>query len=341
MPKGSVTEAVKDVTLTRRAWLRSAAWSALAASPLARTVAAWAQSYPSRPVTWVIPFAPGGATDQLSTGLCERLTARLGQPFALQHRPGAGGNVATRSVIEAAPDGYTILATSTANVIGASFDPSLPFDVTKDLTPVAGMARMPLLLLVNNDLPVHNMAEFLAYARANPGKLSVTTAGAGTVQHLAAELFRSKAGIKWTVVHYRGSTPALVDVASGHVHAAFDNTASALEMLQARQVRALAVTTQDRSSATPDLPPIADVLPGFDVSGFYGVAVPRGTAQPIVDLLNGEINAALADPAIRRHYAELGAIPLSGNAQEYGALFTAEIARWRDIVALLDVHKTD
>ncbi|CCE04918.1 conserved hypothetical protein [Bradyrhizobium sp. STM 3843] len=345
MPKGSVTgsvtEAVKDVTLTRRAWLRSAGWSALAVSPLARTVAAWAQSYPSRPVTWVIPFAPGGATDQLSTGLCERLTARLGQPFALQHRPGAGGNVATRSVIEAAPDGYTILATSTANVIGASFDPSLPFDVTKDLTPVAGMARTPLLLLVNNDLPVRNLSEFVGYAKANPDKLSVTTAGPGTVQHLSAELFRSKAGIKWNIVHYRGSTPALVDVASGHVHAAFDNIPSALEMVKAGKLRAIAVTTQTRSDTLPDLPQITDILPGFDTSGFYGVAVPRGTPRPIVELLNREINAALSDPAIRERYAALGAIPLTGNVSEYDALFAAEIARWRKIVALLDVHKTD
>lgn len=338
---GQVTASVRDVTLTRRAWLRGAAGVGLAASPMAGAASAWAQSYPSRPVTWVIPFAPGGATDQLSTPLCLRLTARLGQPFTLEHRPGAGGNVATRSVIKAAPDGHTILATSTANVIGASFDPSLPFDVTKDLTPVAGMARMPLLLVVNNDLPVRNLAEFIAYAKAHPGKLSVTTAGPGTAQHLSAELFRTKSSIKWTIVHYRGSTPALTDVASGHVHAAFDNTAAALAMVKARKLRALAVTTQTRSGALPDLPTVAEVLPGYDTSGFYGVAVPAGTPRPIVELLNREINAGLADPAIRRSYAELGAIPLGGTPQEYGALFTAEIVRWRKIVALLDLHKTD
>ncbi|WP_316205161.1 Bug family tripartite tricarboxylate transporter substrate binding protein [Bradyrhizobium sp. SZCCHNS3004] len=341
MRDGTLTETTKDVTFTRRAWLRSAAWATMAASPVAAALPAWAQPYPTRPVTWVIPFAPGGATDQLSTPISKLLTARLGQPFTLEHRPGAGGNVATRSVVEAAPDGYTILATSTANLIGTSFDPSLPFDVTKDLAAVAGMARMPLLLLVNNDLPVRNLAEFVAYAKGNPGKLSVSTAGPGTVQHLSAELFRSKAGIKWTIVHYRGSSPALVDVASGHVHAAFDNAASALETVKAGKLRAIAVTTRTRSERLPDLPPIADVLPGFATSGFYGVAVPRDTPRPIVELLNREINAAQADPAIRQHYAELGAIPLAGTVSEYNAVVAAESVRWRNVVALLDVRKTD
>lgn len=341
MLEKTVTETAKDVTLTRRAWLRSAAWAAMATSPLAAAFPAWARSYPVRPVTWVIPFAPGGATDQLSIPISQLLTTRLGQPFTLEHRPGAGGNVATRSVVEAAPDGYTILTTSTANLIGTSFDPSLPFDVTKDLTAVAGLARMPLLLLINNDLPVRNLAEFLAYARANPGKLSVSTAGPGTVQHLSAELFRTNAGIKWTIVHYRGSAPALVDLASGHVHAAFDNTASALETVKAGKLRAIAVTTRTPSERLPDLPPIADMLPGFATSGFYGVAVPRDTPRPIVELLNREINTALADPAIRQRYAELGAIPLAGTVSEYNAIVAAESVRWRNIVARLDLHKTD
>jgi len=243
--------------------------------------------------------------------------------------------------VKAAPDGYTILATSTANAINVTFDPSLPFDVVRDLTQVAGMARMPLLLMVNKELPVRNLAEFLSYARANPGKLSVGSAGIGTAQHLSAELFRTMAGVKWTPVHYRGSGPGMVDLASGHVHATFDNVAASLELLRNGKIRALAVTTRERSELMPELPPISDVLPGYETSGFYGVAVPRGTPQDIVDLLNREINAAIADPAIQKGFRDIGAIPLAGTARDHAALFNDEIARWRKIVTISGARKGD
>jgi tripartite-type tricarboxylate transporter receptor subunit TctC len=328
-------DATKDAIVTRRALLHSAAWTAMAVLDAAAAMPGRAEPvYPSRPVTWVIPFAAGGATDKLSQLICRRLSARLGQPFNIESRPGAGGNVGTASVVKAAPDGYTILATSTANAINVTFDPSLPFDVTRDLIPVAGMARMPLLLLVSNELPVRNLAEFLAYARANPGKLSVGSAGFGTVQHLSAELFRTMAGVEWTHVPYRGSGPDVVDLASGHVHATFDNVAGSQELLRSGKIRALAITTRERSELMPELPPIWDVLPGYDTAGFYGVAVPRGTPQAIVELLNREINAAIADPAIHKGFRDIGAIPLTGDSREYAALFDAEIARWRPVVAL-------
>ncbi|CAL79932.1 conserved hypothetical protein; putative exported protein [Bradyrhizobium sp. ORS 278] len=319
-----------DTTITRRALLQCAAWSAIAAVEPAAAAEAEAP-YPARPVTWVIPFAPGGATGRLSLLICDRLTRRLGQSFVLDHRPGAGGNVATRSVANAAPDGYTLLATSTANIIHASSG-AAP-DADGELVPVAGMARMPLLLLVNKELPVKSLPEFLAYAKANPGKLSVGSAGPGTVQQLSAELFRMLGGISWSVVHYRGSGPALTDLASGHIHAMFDNTASATDLLRSGKIRALAVSTRERLDNFPQLPPVADVLPGFETSGFYGVAAPRGTPQAIVDLLNREINAALADPAIAREFTEAGATPITGDSQIYASTYRAEVMRWRKIVA--------
>jgi tripartite-type tricarboxylate transporter receptor subunit TctC len=320
-----------NVTLTRRAMLHAAAWTAASVLP----VPGWAEpSYPAHQVRWVLPFAAGGATSRLAGPVCERLSARLGQHFMLENRPGAGGNVGTQNVIAAPPDGYTILSTSTANAINVSFDPSLPFDAAHDLIHVAGLARIPLLLMVNNELPVKTLAEFVAYARANPGKLSVGSAGPGTAQHLSAELFRAMAGAEWAHVHYRGSGPGLIDLSSGHVHAMFDNVASALELLQGGKVRALAVTTHERCEAMPHLPPVWDALPGFETSGFYGTAVPRGTPPEIVELLNREINLALTDGAIRRQYREIGAIPMSGGVRDHGAQFAAEIIRWRKLVAL-------
>ena len=325
-----------DGTITRRALLHAATCTAMSA--LAGPGRAEA-AYPSRSVTWVLPFAVGGATGRLARPICERLTDQLGQPFILENRPGAGGNVGTKSVVDAAPDGYTILATSTANAINVTFDPSLPFDAAHDLIHVATLARTPLLLLVSNELPVKSLAEFLAYAKANPGKLSVGSAGPGTVQHLSAELFRAMAGLEWTHVHYRGSGPGLVDLSSGHVHAMFDNIASSLELLQGGKVRALAVTTREPSKLMPHLPPIWTVLPGFETSGFYGTAVPRGTPQDIVELLNREINLAIADPAIGKAFTEIGAIPITCSVRDCGGVFAAEVIRWRQLIALSGLSK--
>ncbi|MGJ5180733.1 Bug family tripartite tricarboxylate transporter substrate binding protein [Bradyrhizobium oligotrophicum] len=322
----------KDMTITRRGLLQCAAWSGLVAVPRAAAAAGGEAPYPNHPVTWVIPFAPGGATGRLSVLICDRLSRRLGQAFVLDHRPGAGGATATRSVASAAPDGYTILATSTANIISASLDSAPGADGSGDLVHVAGIARMPLLLLINKNLPAKTLAEFLAYARANTGKLSVGSAGPGTVQLLSAELFRMLGGITWSVVQYRGSGPALTDLTSGHIHAMFDNTAVAVDLLRSGKVRALAVSTRERAQAFPDLPAVAEILPAFETSGFYGVDAPRGTPKPIVDLLNREINAALADPEIRQHFDEIGATPITGDAGVYAATFRAEVMHWRKLV---------
>ena len=315
----------------RRTLLQSAATVLLGASWTAR---ARAESYPSRPVRWVVPYTAGGATDVLSRLICQRLSERLGQAFFVENKPGAGSNIGTQAVISSPPDGYTLLLTSTANAINASFDPSLPYDFAKGITPVAGVARIPLVLVVNNDLPVRSVAEFIAYARTHPGKLSIASSGIGTSLHLSGELFKAMAGIEFIHIPYRGSAPGLSDVMAGQIQGMFDNVTSSFELVRSGKLRALGVTTRERSETMPKVPPIADTLPGFETSSFYGVGAPRGTPREIVDLLNLEINDALADPTVKQRLGELGAIPIAGNARQFGAMLDAETERWRKVVEL-------
>ena len=295
--------------------------------------------YPSRPVRWVVPYTAGGATDVLSRLICQHLADRLGQPFMVENKPGAGSTIGTQAVIASPPDGYTLLLTSTANAINASFDPTLTFDFARSIAPVAGVARIPLVLVVNNALPVRTVAEFIAYAKANPGKLSIASSGIGTSLHLSGELFKAMAGIEFTHVPYRGSAPGLTDVMSGQIQGMFDNVTSSFELARAGKLRALGVTTHERSEILPDVPPIADTLPGYETSSFYGVGAPRDTPRDVIDLLNKEINAALADPAIKQRIGELGAIPIAGNATEFGAMLAGETGRWRKVVELSGTKK--
>jgi tripartite-type tricarboxylate transporter receptor subunit TctC len=298
------------------------------------TSAQAASTYPVQPVRWIVPYAAGGATDVLSRLICQYLSDRLGQPFIVENKPGAGSNIGTQAVINSPADGYTLLLTSTANAINASFDPSLPYDFAKGIMPVAGVARIPLVLVVNNELPVHNVAEFIAYAKANPGKLSIASSGIGTSLHLSGELFKAMAGVQFTHVPYRGSAPGLTDVMSGQIQGMFDNVTSSFEFVRTGKLRALGVTTKERSETMPEVPPISDTLPGYETTSFYGVGVPHDTPQEIVDLLNKEINAALADPTIKQRLGELGAIPITGNAREFGAMLAVETDRWRKVVEL-------
>ncbi len=318
--------------ITKRAFLHSVAGIATVSLGAGWIAAAYADSYPTRPVRWIVPYAAGGATDVLSRLICQRLSERLGQPFVVENKPGAGSNIGTQSVINSPPDGYTLLLTSTANAINASFDPSLPYNFARDIAPVAGVARIPLVLVVNNDLPVHNVADFIAYAKANPGKLSIASSGVGTSLHLSGELFKAMAGVEFTHVPYRGSAPGLTDVMSGQIQGMFDNVTSSFEFVRTGKLRALGVTTHDRSGTMPDVPPISDTLPGYETSSFYGVGAPRDTPKEIIDLLNKEINAALADPAIKEQIGKLGAIPISGNATQFGAMLATETERWRKVV---------
>jgi tripartite-type tricarboxylate transporter receptor subunit TctC len=291
-----------------------------------------ASPYPTRPVKWVVPYTAGGATDVISRLVCERLSQTLKQPFLVVNEPGAGANVGTETVINSAPDGYTLLLISTANAINASFDKTLPFDFAKGIVPVAGLARIPLVMVINNDIPAHTIPEFIAYAKAHSGKLSVASSGVGTSLHLSGELFKSMTGIDMTHVPYKGSAPALLDLMSGQIQAMFDNVTSSAPLIHEGKVRALGVTTRTRSASLPDVPPIADSLPGYETSSFYGLGAPRATPTSVVDILNKAVNDAIDVPEIAHQFADLGAIPIKGNATQFAAMLDSETERWRKIV---------
>jgi tripartite-type tricarboxylate transporter receptor subunit TctC len=328
--------------IDRRRFLHSA--STCIASPFIASLgfesaAAQSDAYPSHLVRWIVPYTAGGATDVLSRLVCQRLSDRLGQAFIVENKPGAGSNIGTQAVINSPPDGYTLLLTSTANAINASFDPSLPYDFAASIAPVAGIARIPLVLVVNNDLPVRNIADFIAYAKGNPGKLSIASSGIGTSLHLSGELFKAMAKIQFVHVPYRGSAPGLSDVMAGQIQGMFDNVTSSFELVRSGKLRALGVTTRARSETLPDVPPIADTLAGFETNSFYGVGAPRGTPKAVIDLLNREVNAAFDDPLIKQRFAELGAVPLTGSASRFGDMLTAETERWRKVVELSGQRK--
>ena len=316
------------------------AWFGIGSKALAQG-STQGSAYPSRAVRWIVPYTAGGATDAFSRLICQRLSERLGQTFIVENKPGAGSNIGTQAVINSPPDGYTLLLTSTANAINASFDPTLPYDFLKDIAPVAGLARNPLVLVVNNELPVRSVADFIAYAKANPGKLSIASSGIGTSLHLSGELFKAMAHIQFVHVPYRGSAPGLTDVMAGQIQGMFDNVPSSFELVRSGKLRALGVTTKERSEALPDVPPISDTLSGFETSSFYGVGAPRGTPRAVIDLLNQEINAAFDDPLIQRRFAELGAIPVRGSASAFGDMLTTETERWCQAVELSGQRKED
>jgi tripartite-type tricarboxylate transporter receptor subunit TctC len=325
--------------ISRRGFLQSMASATLAASGAMPAFAA-GEPFPSRPVRWVVPYAPGGATDVLSRMVCQFLQDKMGQSFVVENKPGAGSNIGTQAVIAAPPDGYTLLLTSTANAINASFDPTLPYDFAKSIVPVCGVARIPLVLVVNNDLPVKNVAEFIAYAKANPGKMSIASSGIGTSLHLSGELFKSMAGVDFVHVPYRGSAPGLTEVISGQIQGMFDNVTSSFELVKGGKLRALGVTTRERSTTMPDVPSISDTLPGYETSSFYGTGAPIDTPREVVDVLNHNINLALNDPTIKQRLDELGAIPLTGDAKQFAAMLATETERWRRAVTLFNQRKS-
>lgn len=326
--------------IDRRSLIQSTAGAATPLlAPRWMTSARAAPSYPAQPVRWVVPYTAGGATDVLSRLICQYLSNRLSQPFVVENKPGAGSNVGTQFVINSPADGYTLLLTSTANAINASFDPTLTYDFAKDIVPVAGVARIPLVLVVNNELPIHNVAEFIAHAKARPGALSIASSGVGTSLHLSGELFKAMAGIQFTHVPYRGSAPGLTDVMSGHIQGMFDNVTSSFEFVRTGKLRALGVTTIERSEILPDVPPISDTLPGYETISFYGVGAPRKTPTNVVDFLNRDIHEALADSAIKQRIAALGAIPIDGDARQFAAMLAVETDRWRKVVEMSGQRK--
>jgi tripartite-type tricarboxylate transporter receptor subunit TctC len=295
---------------------------------------AQALDYPTRPVKLVVGFPAGGPTDVLARLIGQRLSERLGQQFVVENKPGAGSNIATEGVVKSAPDGYTILVCASANTINTSLYKRLSFDFARDLAPVAGLARVPNALLVHPAVPARSVPEFIAYAKTNAGKVNMASSGAGTTPHLAGELFKAMAGVDLTHVPYKGSAPAVTDLVGGQVQVWFGDLPTGLPHIRSGAIRALAVTTAARSDVLPDLPPIADTVPGFEASAWFGFVVPKGTPAEIVDKLNREINAALADPKVQARIAGLGSSPMIVTPTEFGVFIASETAKWAKAVAL-------
>src|SRR5262244_3894426 len=295
------------MTLLRRQFLQLAAGAV--ALPFAPHVTR-AQAYPSRPVRIVVGLAPGGGTDIVARLIGQWLSERLGQQFVIENRPGAAGNVATEAVVNAPADGYTLLAVSPGAAINATLYDKLSFDFLRDMAPVAGLLRVANVMAVTNALPVRTVPEFIAYAKANPTRISYGSAGTGSSNHLSGELLKMMAGVPMVHVPYRGAAPALTDVISGQVQLIFSSVTSTVEYIKADKIRGLAVTSATRADALPDLPPIADFVPGYDAVHWWGIAAPKATPVQIIDKLNDEITTAFADPRIKARLLDLGGPPL-------------------------------
>jgi tripartite-type tricarboxylate transporter receptor subunit TctC len=280
----------------------------------------------------VVPQASGGAADISARLMGQWLSERLGQPFVVENRPGAGGSIGTEAVVTSPADGHTILLAGSFNAIGATLYDKLNYDFIRDIAPVAGIMRNPLIMEVSSASPARTVAEFIAYAKANPGKVNVGSAGNGSPQHLASELFKMMTGIDLVHVPYRGAAPMLTDLLRGDLQVAFDPMLSSLEHVRAGRLRALAVTTASRSEALPDVPTVGEAVPGYESSGWVGIGVPRNTPVAIVEKLNAEINAGLADPKIRARLADLGGNPLVGLPTAFGALVAEETDRWAKVI---------
>jgi tripartite-type tricarboxylate transporter receptor subunit TctC len=293
---------------------------------------AWAQAYPVRPVRLVVPTTAGGGIDILARLLGQWLSERLGQPFVIDNRPGAAGNIGVESVVRAPPDGYTLLLVAVTNAINASLYDHLNFNFIRDIAPVAGATRASLVMVVNPSFPARTVPEFIAYAKANPGKVNMASSGNGTPQHICGELFKMMTGVDMVHVPYRGVAPALVDLFGGQVQVMFNSTPPSVEHIRAGKLRALAVTTAMRSDALPEVPTVAEFVPGYEASGWLGVGAPRNTPAEIIDRLNKEINAGLADPTLAARLADLGSTVMIGSPADFGKLIAGETEKWAKVV---------
>ena len=291
-----------------------------------------ALDYPTRPVRWVVPYTPGGGTDITARIMAQWLSERLGQQFVIENKPGAGNNIGTETVVHSPPDGYTLLLVNPANAINATLYPKLSFNFLRDIVPVGGVMRVPNVMEVNPDVPAKTVAEFIAYAKANPGKVNWATSGNDTSVHLSGELFKLMTGVQMANIPYKGSAPALTDLIAGTVQVIFDNMPPSLPHIRSGNLRALAVTTAMRSDALPDVPTVAETVPGYEASAFYGMGVAKGTPPEIIDKLNNEINAALADPNVKARLADLGGMLIPGSPADFGKLVAAETEKWAKVI---------
>jgi tripartite-type tricarboxylate transporter receptor subunit TctC len=315
------------VELGRRRLLALAAGAAAASSCVVH-----ADTYPSRPVHWIVGFAPGGSTDILARVIGQYLSEKLGQAFIIENRPGAGSNIATEVVVNALPDGYTLLMISPAHAVNATLYDKLAYNFLRDIAPVAGISREANVMVVSPSFPATTVPAFIAYAKANPGKVNMASSGVGTSVHVAGELFNMMAGIKMTHIPYRGAGPAITDILGGQVQVMFAAMPSAFEHVKAGRLRALAVTTAARLATLPDVPTVGEHLAGYEASSWYGIGAPRATPPEIIDTLNRTMNAGLADPRLKARLGELGGMMLSGTPAEFGKLMADETEKWAKVV---------
>jgi len=291
-----------------------------------------ADKYPSRPVRWVVPYPPAGTTDIVARIMSQWFSQRLGQQFVIDNRPGAGNNIGTEIAIKSPADGYTLFLVNPANAINATLYASLPFNFLRDMDAVGGLIRVPNVMETPVSFPAKTVPDFIAYAKKNPGKVNLASSGSGTSVHLSGELFKFMTGIDMQHVPYKGSAPALIDLIGGQVHVMFDNLPSSIGHIKAGKLRALAVTTARRSSALPDVPTVAETVSGYEASAWFGISVPKGTPAAIVNKLNGEMNAALADAGMKAKFAELGGDPIAGTPAAFWKLHAAETEKWAKVV---------
>jgi len=317
------------MNLPRRGFLNLAAGAATLA---AVSRFAWAQTYPIRPVHIIGGFAAGGGVDITARLIGQWLSERLGQNFVIEDRPGAGGNLGTEIVVNAPPDGYTLLLATVPNAVNATLYDNLNFNFIRDIAPVAGIIRVPMVILVHPSVPAKTIPEFIAYAKANPGKVNLASAGTGSAPHMAGELFNVMAGIDMVTVQYRGQGPALTDLLGGQVQVLFATTPGTTEYVKSGRLRGLAVTTALRAEVLPDLPTVGDFVPGYAASQWYGIGAPKNTPSEIVDKLNKEINAALVDPRMKSRFADIGGEPLAGSPSEFGVFIAEETEKWAKVV---------
>jgi tripartite-type tricarboxylate transporter receptor subunit TctC len=323
------------MNLPRRQFFRLAA-GAVAAPAIAGH--ALADAYPSRPVRFLSGFAAAGGNDIISRLMGQWLTERLGQTFVIENRPGAGTNIAAEVVINSPPDGYTLFGTNLSNAINAALYEKLNFNFMRDMLPVAGIAQAPSAFAVNSSVPVKTLPEFIAYAKANPGRINMGSAGVGSTSHLAGELFKMMAGVNLVHVPYRGNALALTDLISGQIEVLFPSLGSSIEYVKTGKVRALAVTGATRSDAPPDLPTVAETLPGYEAASFYGIGAPRNTPTEVIEILNRTVNAGLAYPKLKARLADLGSVPLPGTPATFGKLIADETEKWGKVIRFAGIR---
>ena len=324
--------------IARRTAICLIAFGLAAAAPVG---SAAALDYPTRPVRWVVGYPPGGATDIIARLIGQRLSERLGQQFVIENKPGAGNNIATESVINAEPDGYTLLLVNPANYINTSLYANLKFNFPRDIAQIAAFNRVPNVMTVNKDVPAKTVAEFIAYVKANPGKVNLASSGNGTSVHLSGEMFMAMTDAKMQHVPYRGAALALTDLIGGQVQVIFDNMPSVIQHIRSGALRALAVTSTERSALLPDTPTLADTVPGYEASALFGMGAPKSTPKEIIEKLNKEINAVLAEPAIKARLVELGGEPLIGTPDAFGGMIVAETEKWNKVIESAGIQKVE